>query len=268
METNKMKKQIAYISCLVTVLSLGSCKKNNGPEEQDSLPFDKIGSVKSSPGFGKTPGIPIGKPFVLPKGLKLVSRNHHPFDPDIKKLFGNMDTFYADVNLVVDSTWGGGYVEFPPALVMLSASPSRYQNGMFMDRIRITIPPYGTGGGGNDTTTVYLGLTCMNASMALPWEENSEPDTRNYAIGKGKYIPSVVCTEPEILKFLSLLENRPNLKLTRHENPWDALEEDYVVPEWRIPYEAIQKAFWKITDEDGMTEADIRELLAILNKKS
>jgi hypothetical protein len=258
-----MNRRTLLAAGLGLLAATGCKKKDQSGHEQ--LPFDHIGVIRS-PGFGKNEGAPVGTPFELPKGIHLVSRSHLPFDPSINKLFGNANTFYTDISLVPDSTWGGGFVEFPPALVMLSVAPDRIQNGVLMDRIRITIPPIYNGSGGDDTVTVYLGVVCMNSNLAFPWEENFEEDIKDYPIGKGMYRPYVISTDPEVLKFISLLENRPNLKLTKHHNPKDVLDEDYVEPEWMKPYNEIQMKFWELTNGDGLSKEEIKELLEILDK--
>ncbi|ACU05356.1 hypothetical protein [Pedobacter heparinus] len=269
-----MKKTILYgnmVLLLLVVAAFTSCsKKKELPIEEEELNFTNIGSVSNLPGFGKSDDMPEGIPFELPKGLRFVSRPDHPFDPDLSKLHGNMNTFYVDVNIERDSSWKESkLLTFPPGLVMLNIAPSRIQNGMLMGRVRINLPPNGRGPGGKkDTITVYLGVACMNSSKGLPWEDNQEPDTRNYVIGKGTHVPYVVTSNAEVLKFLSLLEDKPHLNLTRHQNPLDVYDPDYVEPEWMKPYNTIQTMFWKITDGNGLEEADIRELLkAIENKK-
>ncbi|WP_433902837.1 hypothetical protein [Sphingobacterium puteale] len=264
MNNRNRLRGIAFIGLLHVVLM--SCDKGNKPKG-DSLPIEQIGSVQSVAGFGKQEGNPEGIPFQLPKGLRFVSRDSYPFDPSIERLFGNMNTFYADINIVSDPTWDGGHVEFPAGLIMLNISPSGIQNGMLMGRVCINVPPniHDTEG---DTTTVYLGVACMNATRGFPWEDNFADDTKNYVIGKGKYRPSVVTTEPEVLKFISLLNDRPGLKLVQHQNPWDAFDEDYVEPEWMKPYNAIQLAFWKMTDGGGLSAPDLNELLTTLDQYS
>ncbi|MFD1771182.1 hypothetical protein [Sphingobacterium suaedae] len=259
-----IQNYLRLIAALFLIHFLTGCEQDSVSKEPD-LPFDHIGSVQSVPGFGKQEGPPKGIPFELPNGLKLVSRNSFPFDPSVEKLFGNMNTFYVDINIVPDETWGGGFVEFPPGLVMLPTTPGGIQNGMLMDRVRIPVPKK-THKSSGDTTTFYLGVACMNASKGFPWEDNFTEDTKNYVIGKGMYKPTVITTEPEVLKFISLLADRPGLKLTRHHNPWDAFDENYVEPDWMKPYTAVQLAFWKMTDGHGLLAADLQELLDVLNQ--
>ncbi|WP_448635808.1 hypothetical protein [Pedobacter panaciterrae] len=88
------------------LFGLASCKKGEkNILKEEELPFTNIGSVNNLPGFGNDDDKPEGIPFELPTGLRFVSRPDHPFDPDLRKLHGNMNTFYVDVNIERDSTW-------------------------------------------------------------------------------------------------------------------------------------------------------------------
>lgn len=244
-----------------------SCNKGKEPSpEQEELQFDNIGSVSHLPGFGNSDELPEGTPFELPKGLKFVNRPHHPFDPDIIKLKGNINTFYMDVNIVADDTWKGGGVVFPEGLIVLNTALSRIQNGMLMDRDSIDIPPYDPKES-KDTSTYYLGVACMNAGKGIPWADNFGTDDRNYPVAKGMHKPYVVTTNPEVLKFLSLLKGKEHLRLTRHYNPRDLFREDYVEPEWMKPYTVIQEMFWKMTDGAGLAKSDLEELMEAIRKK-
>lgn len=258
MNKRDLSVNLFAILCLTT---LAWCSKSGEkPIEEEKLPFTQLANIANEPGFGDSDEEPVGTPFKLPKGLRFVQRPNHPFDPDIKKLHGNMNTFYVDINIVADSTWKGGEIIFPEGLVVMNVAPSRIQNGMLMGREPIPMPSYGNTGG-NDTTTFYLGVACMNSGKGLPWEENNTPDTRNYPIGKGMYIPTVVTKNEQALKFLSLLNNKPHLKLKQHYNPMDAYRPDYVQPAWLEPYSVIQTMFWKLTDGNGLAETDLRELM-------
>ena len=244
-----------------------SCNKDNGSSlEQEGLKFDNIGSVSHLPGFGNSNELPEGIPFELPKGLHFVDRPSHPFDPDISKLKGNINTFYVDISIVSDIRWEGGAVEFPAGLVVLNTAPSNIQSGMLIDREPIDIPPYNSKEG-TDTSTYYLGVACMNAGKGIPWADNSGADDRNYPITKGTHKPYVVTTNSEVLKFLSLLKGKEHLRLTRHYNPRDLFREDYVEPEWLKPYTTIQEMFWKMTDGAGLTKSDLEELQEAIRKK-
>ncbi|GAB3414143.1 hypothetical protein [Niabella aquatica] len=263
-----MNKQFldSYCTGCILVAVLAGCGKNTQwVNKEDELLFNSIESVSRQPGFGNSDEMPQGTPFGLPKGLHFVTRTHHPFDPDLSKLKGNMNTFYVDINIVSDKAWAGGEVIFPQGLVLLNTAPSRIQNGMLIDREPVTVPPYSSSND-RDTTTVYLGVACMNAGKGIPWADNSGEDDRNYPIAKGMHRPYVVTTNKEVLKFLSLLKGKEHLRLTRHYNPREQFEEDYIEPEWLKPYSIIQKMFWKMTDGPGLTQSDLKELMKAIQK--
>ncbi|WP_315822462.1 hypothetical protein [Paraflavitalea speifideaquila] len=223
-----------------------------------------IPGIGKEPGLGQNEGIPEGTPFKLPRGMRFVQRPNKAFDPNPKLLLGNANTFYADVNIEInrDSVQVGAptFITFEPALVMLSAASSRYQNGMFMDRIRITIPPTGIGPGGlRDTITVYIGLVCLNKSLAMPWEENIQDtdDVKDYPIGKGKYMPAVITNHKGLQQLAALLAQYPKLKLTKHWNPQQMYQDGYEEAPWNKIYSRIQEMVWKVTDGPGITKGEL-----------
>ncbi|WP_157278630.1 hypothetical protein [Olivibacter sitiensis] len=223
-----------------------------------------IGSSKDRPGIGNAEGQPLGETFSLPDGIELVTRPFKSFDPDLGLLYGSLNTFYADLSFVNrgDTTI---QLEIPSGLICLFRHEGKTQNGILTSAVRIAIPPtYGGVSPMADTTTIYLGLGCLNYSMAFPWEENQETDTRDYPIGKNMYMPSVITSDVNIRKLLDLLKDYPKLRLTRHYNPQDTFEPDYELPEWQKIYVLIQDALWDITDGHGLTRKDYRTLLEAL----
>jgi len=223
-----------------------------------------ISPTKDQPGIGDTLGVPVGMRWQLPEGVEVVSRPTKPFDPDPSLLYGSMNTFYADLSFVNHRNVTVS-VEVPGGLICVFKREGRTQNGLLTSTVRIQVPPsYVDVSTMADTTTVYLGLACLNYTMAFPWEENQEWDTKDYPIGKDMYEATVVTTDPSIRRLLILLEEYPGLKLLRHHNPWDALDEDYQTPEWQVIYGMIQDALWQITDGPGLTRGDYRRLVAAL----
>ncbi len=250
---------------IVLMAMLWGCSKDLRILDEEDLPFDSISPVKNEPGFGETDGEHQGTPFTLPAGVRLVDRPHHRFDPDIEKLYGKINTFYVDIHLVRDSTWKGESVVFPPGLILTSQGEGRIQHGLLIGRELIPVPYYRQGTS-NDTLTYYLGVACINAKKAFPWEDNFEDDVKEYVIGKGMYKPTVITQNPQILQFLSLFEDKEHLKVTQHINPWDQFNEGYVRPSWQIKYDVIQEMLWKITDEKGLTKRDLSELLIAIER--
>lgn len=224
--------------------------------------------ASKGPGLGASKGIPSGTKFTLPPCVRIVERPNHPFDPDIKKLHGSMNTFYTDVS-VVNECSDPVTIEFPAGLVAISIHEGT-QNGILVRREFVTIPPRSRigGGGNNDTTTIYLGMACLNEHRGLPWEENSEEDTRDYAIGKGMHTLGPVTDDKSLQQLLALLANKPQLKVKQHYNPQDAFDPD---SENQLPadmeiYNTIQKAIWKVTDGQGITKGELEKLKGELKK--
>jgi len=261
-----MKRNIGY--ALIGLLLIG-CAKDGESDLPDPLAEGSdwdivIPSSKDQPGIGNTDGLPGGTPWELPEGIAVVARPDKPFDPNPGLLYGNLNTFYADVNFVNDRNVTIT-VEIPGGLICLFKHEGRTQNGLLTSSVRVQVPPtYPDGKTPSDTTTVYLGLGCLNYSMAFPWEENQQWDTQDYPIGKDMYEPGVVTTDPNIVKLLDLLKGYPKLRLTQHYNPQEMFDEDYKVPEWRVIYTLIQAALWEITDGPGLTRKDYRELVEAL----
>ncbi len=258
-----------WLYCAAALWVLMSCGKGEGPGIPDPLEEGNdwdivIPSSKDRPGLGDTDGTPVGVPWALPEGIEVVERPDKPFDPDLGLLYGSLNTFYADVNFInrlnVTVT-----VEVPGGLICLFKHEGRTQNGILTSTVRVEVPPtYVDIGTPADTTTVYLGLGCLNYSKAFPWEENQQWDTQDYPIGKDMYAPRVVTGDPNIRRLLDLLNSYPHLRLTQHYNPWDAFEPGYETPDWQVIYGRIQHALWEITDGPGLTRKDYRELVEAL----
>lgn len=198
--------------------------------------FD-AGVNKERPGFGEDPGAPVGTTFEFPPGIELAGDPYGATDAD-----GDCGNGVAPLG-TGESVWvcvplrnlSGAPVTmtFEPALVMLSMSASRYQNGMLMDRVRITIPPTGIGPGGVDAGPdagagekpfiVPLHMYCLNEQRA-PSEEGVR-----YALGP-------VSTDPDILALLNLLKNKVI-----------SSQDDVSV---------VQDAIYSITEYNGLTDED------------
>ncbi len=230
-----------------------------------------IPGAGSEPGIGENDGVPGGTDFRLPPGFRFVDRPGKAFDPDIKKLYGNANTFYADVNIEIirDSIKIGSptLIILPIGLVMLNVAPSRVQNGMLMCRVRINVPPIGIGPGGlRDTITAYIGLVCLNKGLSFPWEENvnGSDDVKEYPIGLGMYKPSKVTSHKGLLMLAQLLDQYPKLQLTRHYNPQLQYQDGYIQPEWNRIYDLIQKMVWKVTEGPGITKGELEKFKTVL----
>lgn len=247
---------------LLLAFSCLACSKSNNAQDGSANDYSiLIGSSKEAVGIGVNDGVPEGTTLTLPPTIEVVRRPNHQFDPSLDKLNGHMNTFYTDLHLVNNAACGTAPVaiNLPKGLVFVNRSGARMQHGLLISDVVILVPP-GTCTNSKDTVTVYLGLACLNKTKGLPWEENWEPDTREYAIGKDMHEIGKITNDANLLKLLKLFENKPRLKLSRHFNPFDALDDDYVMPEWMEIYNEIQSAIWAITDGPGLLKKEHDEL--------
>jgi hypothetical protein len=256
-----MEKYI--VSLLICVMSLfSSCAEDS--EMDPNVPLSDyevvIGSSRAQPGLGDNDGAPLGSVLNLPEGIRIVERSHKAFDPTISKLYAHANFFYTDVNLVNDRMPGTPpvYVEFPPGLIVVSMDHDK-QNGISFERFLVPVPPTEKIGGGRDTTTVYLGMACLNEKRSMPWYDN-QGDEQRYPISRNNFNTFLVTSDANLLKFIDLVKGHPGLKVTQHWDPVAAHEEDYVVPEWMKIHGYIQDLIWKITDGHGILKKDTNEL--------
>lgn len=246
---------------VICLLFLAACKKDDNdiifPQGDD----DKIAipASKNGPGLGDNDEVPLGNILTLPQGIRIVKRPHKRFDPSMEKLYAHVNTFYVDINLVNDRMPGTPpvYVEFPPGLIGVSMDHDK-QNGLSIEKYIIPVPPTERIGGGRDTTTIYVGMLCLNKTRSMPWYDNDEEEQR-FPISRNNYEQFVVTTNPNLLRLLEEVKNKPKLRVTQHWDPIEAHEPDYVLPEWMKIYDHINEMAWKITDGWGITNKDLRE---------
>ncbi|MDN3725332.1 hypothetical protein QRD02_13170 [Aequorivita sp. SDUM287046] len=246
-------------------LALVGCDKNDDDKREplDGNDWDIVIPTSSNkPGIGNTEGLPIGTPWHPPQGIELVDRPNKPFDSNTELLYGSLNTFYADVNFV-NHTEDTLSVEIPSGLIFIFKHEGRTQDGLLTSPLKVKVPPTFSAII-RDTTTIYVGLGCLNYTKAFPWEENQEEDTKDYPIGKDMYKPYVVTTDENLLRLLDIVGDFPNLALTEHYNPQEMFDDNYEVPKWQEIYAIIQNALWQITDGPGLLLKDYRELLEAL----
>ncbi len=257
-----MKKLIFYLFILMIFASCGSDDIIKVGNDWDIV----ISASEHSPGIGNNDGPYEGTPWELPEGVEMVQRPGKPFDPDPRHLYGSLNTFYGDFSFV-NRLNVKVKIQIPAGLICLFSKEGRTQDGLLTSTVTVELPAATAPSlrkSGPDTTTIYLGLGCLNYSKAFPWEENQDPDTRDYPIGKNMYVPGVVTSDPNLRKFLDLLKDYPGLRLTQHYNPQDAFDPDYEPEPWRKIYMTIQAALWDITDGDGLSRQSYRELTEAL----
>lgn len=251
---------------LACLLLLAACKKNDSdtdfPHKDDDAVA--IGSSKDRPGLGDSEETPLGNTLTLPDGIRIVKRPHKKFDPDIQKLYAHANAFYVDINFVNDRMPGTPpvYVELPPGLIGVSMDHDK-QNGLSIEKYLIPVPPTERIGGGRDTTTVYVGMLCINKRRSMPWYDN-DGEELHYPVSRNNYEQFVVTSDLNLQAFLEVVKNKPGLKVTRHWDPVEAHEPDYVIPEWIKIYDYLNEMVWKITEERGITHKELKEFKKVL----
>lgn len=258
-----MKNYIKYALIALVMIACDESKDSENLDPSDGNDWDiVISSSANNPGIGNSEGVPEGDLWQLPNGIELVDRPHKPFDPNIGLLYGSLNTFYADVNFVnhLEDTLS---VEIPSGLIFIFKHEGRTQDGILTSNLKVKVPPT-FANAILDTTTIYVGLGCLNYSKAFPWEENQEEDTKDYPIGKDMYQPRMITSDDNLKRLLEVLWDYPKLSLKQHYNPQEIFDEDYEVPQWQEIYAQIQNALWKITDGPGLTRKEYRELLQAL----
>ncbi|WP_293942307.1 hypothetical protein [Sphingobacterium sp. UBA7249] len=254
-----MIKNLLYPAALFLLLT--SCAKDDpfAPEQHDQKIV--ISPSNGNPGLGDSQEEPLGAALTLPQGIRIVERKYHPFDPDLRKLYAHANFFYVDINFVNDRMPGTPpvTVELPAGLIGVSSIHDK-QNGLSIEKYLITVPPTKRYGGGRDTTTVYIGMACVNKNRSMPWYDNIGAE-QVYPISRNNYPKFIVTSDPSLLKLLDLLKGHPGLKVNAHWDPVAAHEEDYVVPQWMKIHNQIQDVIWDITDGFGLTLGRMTELM-------
>lgn len=209
----------------------GGGRTDGGP-----ITFD-AGVNKERPGFGEDPGTPVGTTLTLPPGVEIVGPLYGANDStkDCGNGVAPVGTGPAVLVCVPlrNNTGAPVMMTFEPGLIMMNSGPSRIQNGMLMDRVRINLPPTGIGSGGIDAGTdggteeelyvVPFHLYCLN-------------EARNPSEQDGPFALGPISTDPDIRELLGLLEG----KTIDDEDEADV----------------VQDALYSITEYNGLTEED------------
>ncbi|TYP96626.1 hypothetical protein BC792_105117 [Sphingobacterium allocomposti] len=259
---------LKLLFCCVLIIQYACSGSAEEPKPQIPDPQGNnrivVASSKGQPGIGPSDALPHGTPLSLPEGIRIVERRHHPFDPDLQKLYAHVNFFYVDVNLVNDRMPGTPpvTVEFPPGLVVVSMDHDK-QNGISVSKYLVQVPPTERFGGGRDTTTIYIGMACINADRSMPWYDNQGEEMR-YPIARNNFRDFLVTSDKNLMQFIDILKDYPKLRITQHWDPVAAHEPDYVTPPWMRIYNTIQDLIWQITDGEGIEQRDIDDLKKLL----
>lgn len=257
-----MNKYLLKLSFLCLFL-LAACSKKSDITDLPYEPDDDeivIASSSNSAGLGDSDETPQGTSLILPEGIRIVKRRHYRFDPAIENLYAHANYFYVDINFVNDRMPGTPpvFVELPPGLIGVSIDHDK-QNGMSIQKYIIPVPPTEKVGGGRDTTTIYVGMVCINKNRSMPWYDN-QGEEMNYPISRNNYEQFLVTADANLLKFLEVVKDKPKLRVTQHWDPVAAHEPDYVTPEWLKIYIDIENMVWDITDGFGVKQKDLNAL--------
>jgi hypothetical protein len=217
-----------------------ACKKDKDNNQGGD---EKPGHI---PGMGNDTRAPEGEPFVLPRRISLVGKIKGR--DGISAPVGNLckeDGVGKDViismTLQNDSTGAPLTVEFPPGLVITTASES-FQKGLLVERVVVTVPPKPPGAG-TSQCNVVLRMLCLNE------DKNPSEEFVEYTWGP-------VTSSPLLKNFISRLSSK---KILYSQYPNDPDWDDKVV-------KVVKRALWSITEDDGLTQDDIAKINALPNK--
>lgn len=237
-----MKKNLAaiVIGCIATGIIITSCKKKE-TEEPFIPPVVNPAPVYSTSlsGLGAHGGLPSGTPYALPSNIKLVGSMYGGY-------YGGKSNQKTDKSLVNLNYWLShkpktdfteyGYGTFVDVFMKLhNTSSSTYQliipAGVIMrpgDSIPDTtqsgliIAPDTINIAGGDTIGVCLKSFCLNTNFQAP-------DCHKYQF-------AVVTNNDLLCKVILILKNKKTLAAHIYE---------------------IQEILWKITNDEGLSQADI-----------
>lgn len=241
-------KYLDRISLALIVLVLGmatvvSCKKGNNDAAAGGE--EKPGQI---PGIGKAGGKPQGTPFTLPAGVELVG--------DIEgKLFTTKATaqdcvfdgqgFFVVAKIKLHRAPGGQKpleLVFPGGLIIECLS-EKYQHGLLIEKVVVTLPPTATGGQGADCQVTLL-LFCLN--------EKKDPSDENARFKFGPVTNSRLINE-----FIQALKGKKISFSAYGQDP----ESPYLANVFDL-----QTILWNITELDGMTEENRITISELPNK--
>lgn len=214
------------------------CSKNDKPEEKIN---EQPGHI---PGLGNENGDPTGELFKLPKGVSLVGQikgaEYYRSTPGGCAFDGNGGEVVVKITLQRDSIGGPLTVEFPPGLIIVSASEG-FQSGLLVESVLVTLPPRSPGSGAPQCTATLL-LSCLNL-----FKKPSE-DFAFYKFGP--------VTNSPLIKDLFKRLARKKIMYSEYTNKED----------WKEAAETVQDAIWGLTDDDGLSDNMLRYISELPNK--
>jgi hypothetical protein len=217
-----------------------ACKKDKDNNQGGD---EKPGHI---PGMGDDTRAPEGALFKLPAGVSLVGEIKGRDGvsapvPDACVNDGVGEAVIVSMTLQNDSTGAPQTVEFPPGLVIVTASEF-FQGGLLVERVVVTIPPKPLGPG-TSRCKVILRLLCLNKSK--------NPSEEFVAYNWGPV------TNSPLLK--DLIKRLSGKKMLMSQYPNDPDWDDNVV-------DVVQHALWSLTDGNGLTDDDMKDINDLPNK--
>ena len=232
-------KSLCWLIMLAVVLGMQpGCKKDKAQEEENN---EKPGHI---PGMGNEPGVPAGEQFKLPKGVSLAGEltgvEYWDSSPNGCGYDGSGTEVLVRMTLQRDSIGGPLTVEFPPGLIITSAS-EYFQGGLLVERVLVPLPPRQPGAG-PPRCTVTLLLNCLNQSL------NPSEDGNSYKFGP-------VTSSPLIKDLLKKLAGKKTL-LSQYPSR----------TAWEKTTKVVQDALWSLTEYKGLTSEDLRYIAELPDK--
>lgn len=187
-----------------------------------SLPGTALAQA-ARPGIGPNPGTPVGRPLVLPEGVKIAGSL---VAPEFKKLPGGdfvyecpdgsrlpePKTFVQSCMPACNWAPGTAHMAFPPGLVIVSAAEG-FQNGLLIERIVVRVPGMNCNGNtnGQPNTDKELERKRQLAHKGAVWipipaycinhDKNPTASTAVYTLGP-------VTTDAKLVALLKQIGNR------------------------------------------------------------
>lgn len=266
-----MKKWYLYLLAGLLCFALASCDKKDDPEEDKPTNY----APGEIPGLGDAEGELTGTPFRLPEGVELISGISggatHDGYWDLPESYTASATFTRKDGSVVSRSFapqtragevhyyfgsGAGYVDllipmrntksnsvtvtFPAATVLRSES-GNCQNGVLLKKVSVTIP-------GNSDYYLRLAFYCGNAH-------------KSGAGGADVYELGVVSDAKPLLDLCERLKNK---KINIEEFTRTSYDD---CTAYGSQVSDLQGILWKVTDDTGLEDDDIRYINALPNSQ-
>lgn len=175
------------------------------------------------PGIGPNPGTPIGRPLILPEGVKIAG----PIvAPELTKLangergyecpdgsrFPKEKTFVQGCMPACNWAPGTAHMALPPGLIIISSS-ELFQKGLLIERIVVRVPGMNCNGNTNAQPNENKDLErkrnlAPKGAVWIPIQAYCINEDKNPTDWKALYTPGPVTTDPRLVALLKQVGNR------------------------------------------------------------